>query len=445
MYRLKNAIEDWERSRKATVAILRRSAEELKSSYNRNANSELECAQTSLIADFIGLGGVLLAPFSGGLSLAAVGVSATLGIGSFIEKVNANKKNENKKQDVETKLRQIIDEDEKAFEKVKLAEDKLIFFEEKLYEMKVDDVLLCIHTTEILNLKVSVKDTRRDFQLQQMNETGSVPSLEFAQVANLNTALSGAEHVLQITQTTAEVLRGRRTINQLLSTAESVNKISQTTKSLATAKQAVVTSIQASQSVAKSTVTFTRVAKTADGMVKSAGVVSSATRAARVVKNTAQAGYAVSCARKGVEMTVKTVNNVRQASNTVRSVTQLADNSGKIIRTTRITTNTARFSQTATTAASVSKVGFAINVAVIPLDIYNLVVASDNLHRTHEDVRRIEDLAESLEGDMKKIMKELKVRYEYMEKLHIQLRKIYLDHEKEVIYEYLQLVKRNME
>lgn len=466
MYKLQTTIEDWERSRKATTTFLRSSAEELKASHKRNAEKEHACAKTSLVADCIGLTGVFLAPFSGGLSLAAVGVSSVLGLGSFLDKRDANKANEDKKRVVERKVRQIIDEDTKAFEKVKHVEKNFFFFEEKLDEMEIYDVLLRIERTEIITLDASVRNIRKDCLLPQKNEMLPVSGLQFAKhVANLNAAMNSAEKVVKITQTTKEVFRGTRTIKQILSTAESVNKVTQTAKSLATAKQAAVMTIQASQSMAKSTAAFASVAKTADGVVKSAGVVSSAAKTtkmavdvvtasgkaasvAKTVTNAAKAKTIVSCATKGADMTIKTVKNVKQVSHTVRSVAQVADNSGKIIKTTRITTNTARvskISQTATTAASVSKLGLAINAVVIPFDIYNLMVASDNLHRTNEDVRQIEKLADSLEEDMKQIVTELKVKYDHIEKLHIQLCKVYKDHRIEVIYEFLQLIKYHFE
>lgn len=411
--------------------------------------------------DAIGLGGVLFAPLSGGLSLTAVGFSGLVAGGSWLTKRNANTKDENIKNEVERDIKQTIEHDKRASERLNNILQSFTFLEDQIVEKRIGDILVRLEESTVIDIDINVREIKSSAlqcNLQHGNTMMSVPGLELSrQVANLNAALNSAEQVVKCTRLTKTIYRGTKTIQEVVSTAKSLNQVTQTAKSLATAKQAAVMTIQASQSMAKSTTAFACVAKGADGVVKTAGMVSSATNSVNVaanvinasgqtaffaakVTNVAKAGTAISTTTKGAGTTIKAVKSVKQVSTTVKTVAQVATDSDKAIRTTRITTKVAKISkvsETATKAASISKIGLAINAVVIPLDIYNLVRASENLGKSFEDVKRIRGMADSLEKEMNEITKVIEVQYESISQLHVQLCKVYKDHRIEVIYEYL--------
>ncbi|XP_053400004.1 uncharacterized protein LOC123557671 [Mercenaria mercenaria] len=468
LYKIKIVIDNWSECRKRTVTSLRRSASILRSSHKANATAEHESAAVSLVGDLVGLGGVVLAPFSGGLSLALCGVSATTGIGSYLNKRQANNENDRIKREVENDVERAVEQDRRATVNLNELFAKFTYLERQLDIMMVDDILISIQETSITTLDINVREiegNRLSSQLQQRSAPLSIPGLGIStQVANLNAALTSAEEVVKITRITKEVFRGTKTIRQVVSTAKSVNQISKAANSLSTARQAAALSIQASQTMARSTSAFASVAKGTDGVVKTVGAVSSATKSARIaaevvtasgqaasaaktVTKAVKAGTAISTATKGADTTIKTVKNIKQASNTVKTVTQVATDTEKAVRTTRVTTNAARVTrvtETATKAASISKVGLAINAVVIPLDIYNLVVASDNLNKSHEDVQRIEDQANILEQEMKSILEDVNVQIECFSELHLQLCKVYKNHRIAVIYDYLEMMHEKL-
>ncbi|XP_053400005.1 uncharacterized protein LOC123557672 [Mercenaria mercenaria] len=469
MYKIKVAIEEWKATRQATISSLRHYAKVLHDSHRENAKTEHASAKTSLIGDLVGLGGVLFAPFSGGLSLAAVGVSTAAGLKSYVDKRDANNKDERIVREARRERKQAVEKDNRATEELNKISENCTYLENELKVMKIGELIISLEEKTYIDIKFNVQDIRSSFlpnQLEQRDASLFSSGLHFSkQAANLKAALTSAEQVVHCTKITTEAARRTKTIKEVVSSAKTINEISQTAKSLSTAKQAAVMSLQASQSVAKSTATFAAIAKGSDGVVKTIGTASSATNSARValdvvtvsgqaasaaktVTKAVRAGTAISTATKGANITIKTVRNVKEASSTVKTVTQVATDSNKAIRTTRVTTNAARVtkvSEKATKAASISKVGLVINAVVIPIDLYNLSVASENLHRSYDDVKDNENLADDLEAELENIIIKMEGTCECLHELHLQLCKVYEDHRIEKIYEYLQLMYQKLE
>jgi uncharacterized protein (UPF0335 family) len=82
---------------------------------------------------------------------------------------------------------------------------------------------------------------------------------------------------------------------------------------------------------------------------------------------------------------------------------------------------------------------------VIPLDVYNLVVTSGNLGKSHEDVKLIREEADRLEKEIKNIHKEIKERGDTYTQLHVQLFNVYNEQHTEIIYEFLLLMHETLE
>ncbi|XP_045205222.2 uncharacterized protein LOC123557673 [Mercenaria mercenaria] len=91
---LDEAVVKWRSNRMDIIEKLREAANLLRSSHRHKAETEQTSAKKSLVGDLIGIGGVLLAPFSGGLSLVAAGASVLTSVDSYFSDKAANKEHE---------------------------------------------------------------------------------------------------------------------------------------------------------------------------------------------------------------------------------------------------------------------------------------------------------------------------------------------------------------
>ncbi|XP_060598411.1 uncharacterized protein LOC132752142 isoform X2 [Ruditapes philippinarum] len=583
-FKIQTIANSWAECRLSTVTSLRRCADKLESSHRTNAETEHSIAKVSLTGDVVGLFGVILAPFSGGLSLGLCGVSAVTGIGTYLSKREANQNDDNVTRQVEAEVKQVLDEDEKATTTLRKLCESFTFLEEQLEIKMVGDILVAIQETSCTNLEITVGDIQKNdcaVQIQNGNNLNTPVLNVTTQLANLNASLTSANEVIQYIETTKEVVTKTKTIKQVLSTANSINKLSKaarsldvaelmntsgqiasaaktvtkaakTGKAITTATKGADTTIKTVKNIKKASdtmKTITKVAKNASGQVASAtktitkaaktgGTITTATKGAdttiKTVKNIKQAsdtvktvthvakdatgqiasaaqtvtkaaktgraistatkgadttiktvknikkasdtmktitkvaknasgqvasatktitkaaktGGTITTATKGADATIKTVKNIKQASNTVKTVTKVAKDVDKVVHTSRLTTSATKVTkvtQTATKAASISKLGLIINAVVIPLDLYNLVVAAENLGKSHEDVKFIRDEADRLEHQIENIENEIKVHVETYMQLHVQLCEIYENYHYENIYEYLEVMHESLE
>lgn len=473
-FKIQTIANSWAECRLSTVTSLRRCADKLESSHRINAETEHSIAKVSLTGDVVGLFGVILAPFSGGLSLGLCGVSAVTGIGTYLSKREANQNDDNVTRQVEAEVKQVLDEDEKATTTLRKLCESFTFLEEQLEIKMVGDILVAIQETSCTNLEVTVGDIQKNdcaVQIQNGNNLNTPVLNVTTQLANLNASLTSANEVIQYIETTKEVVTKTKTIKQVLSTANSINKLSKaarsldvaelmntsgqiasaaktvtkaakTGKAITTATKGADTTIKTVKNIKKASdtmKTITKVAKNASGQVASA---------TKTITKAAKTGGTITTATKGADTTIKTVKNIKQASNTVKTVTKVAKDVDKVVHTSRLTTSATKVTkvtQTATKAASISKLGLIINAVVIPLDLYNLVVAAENLGKSHEDVKFIRDEADRLEHQIENIENEIKVHVETYMQLHVQLCEIYENYHYENIYEYLEVMHESLE
>ncbi|KAL4237712.1 hypothetical protein ACF0H5_002426 [Mactra antiquata] len=180
-------------------------------------------------------------------------------------------------------------------------------------------------------------------------------------------------------------------------------------------------------------------ANQANQMIKTPNVIQSLSH---VAESTSSLGAISKFASyKNGQKLVETNVKVYRASKATKSVTKHVLNSNKVVRVTanaQKTKSVKDVTKTVTENAKYSKVGLAIGVISIPIDIYYLKCAQDDLKNTPEAVKRTRQIADDLEKE------DFTATIEAFEEMHIEVCKVYEREKTEKLNEFLNICHREL-